>query len=391
MSKNAKSGKRRVSKYWFVLLALLIVNAIIITIVLNWLYGTLADYETHTPRQAILGYFTQLSEDDREAIMATASFVPDEQNSWDDYFEVLDKRFGDVQPDNVTWRQTISADLVEGEQMYSIYSGDEKLGTVVLTPSDTQPTGWSVRSDVDYLPGYTVQSLPQGVQVYQNGVALQVPASTDSVIINYERNGNPVEVDIFLTLSDEALIPLTTTPFETQATLGEPDFTATDWNGDPCDVAVDQDARTVTVTVPVEAASRDALAAHMEEVAHMYSDFVTYEYGAQGINMLLPYVYEGSSLYQDFKDYQAYWYLDYDSRTFSESSFADIVMHSDTSFTGRIDFTVTILRNGITHVFEPSYDMAFILVEDEWKLVGLHARRAVGSVADTEGEGSAAA
>jgi hypothetical protein len=107
-------NKKHISKYWFVLLALVIVNAIVITFVLRWLYGTLVDFEATTPRRAIEGYFAELASGERDGLMRDAHFEPDGQSGWDDYFAQISERFGGVRADAVSWRQTMAAKLAEG-------------------------------------------------------------------------------------------------------------------------------------------------------------------------------------------------------------------------------------------------------------------------------------
>lgn len=363
--------KKKRSKYWIGLLVFAIILAIAISLVLTWLYRTLEDYEKHTPQRALNQYFSQLAAGEYEQLKPYSGFTPGADGDWDAYFAILTQRFG-TSPDALSFRRTAAAGLAEGEELYAVYAGEEKLGEVVLFPASGTDSGWAVRSSVAFLQGYTITA-PEFVEVLVNGVPLD-PAQiveTKPVTVSYEKDGRPLSVNIFSSLNDASLAP-NIVQYQTGETLVEPQFAANaSFGSGECLVEVDTETRTVTVSVPINPQQEEDCRQTMETVAKAYSDFIT-EDGP--LSALRQYLYDETSLYKDFSEYQTGWYLSHESREFSNVTFSDIAMQSETCFTGHLDFTVTIVRQGKVHVFEPSYDMAFMYIGDEWLLVGLHAR-----------------
>lgn len=351
--------KRKVSRYWIFLLALVVVNVIIIAVVLSWLGRTLEDYEKHTPSHALDQYFTQLAAGDTDGLIPAAEaagvFAPDANSSWADYFSILRQRFN-VPAEQMTFRRTSAKDLAQGEELYTIYDGETRLGQVHLRPDDKAETGWAAYATVDQLTGYTVTA-PDIVTVFMNGAPLPESSITGTT---------PLE--IFELMHDQSGLPATVQYTETTPTLTEPTFTAEAATGGPCEVVVDREARTVTVSVPPTAEQEAEFATVLETTAKAYSDFITEDMTFSGLR---PYLYTESQLYQNLAEYQWGWYLTHENREFLDVVITDLVPRADNLFTGHIEFTVNVYRGTQIHVEKPSYDMAFIRDGEQWLLAGI--------------------
>lgn len=363
--------KRKVPVYGIFMLVLAVVCIIAVVITLQWLYGVFTNYEKHAPRTALNAYFSQLEQGDYSEIQRTSGFTPDAANSWDDYFALISARFGPT-PSKLTFRQTASADLAEGEELYTVFNGEEKLGVLILFPDESTSSGWAVRTTYDYLPGYTITA-PEFVQVFMNDAPLEEAAITGSepVKLSYAKDERTVTVDIFNALNDQSLVP-TVVHYETPKTLQEQHFTATTRDGTTvCDVHINEETHTVDITVPMAQWQADELQPVMESAAKAYSDFITQD---GSLSALLPYLYSETSLYDDLRGYFTGWYVKHNSRVFEDFAFSELAMRADNIFTGHIDFAVYIYRGQTEFVFNASYDMAYMLVDGQWKMVGLHAR-----------------
>jgi hypothetical protein len=365
-------ARRRRSKYGLGLLIFFLVCLAVVAAALLWLYVALADYEKRTPKRALDGYFAMLAAGDYAGIGQDSGFLPDAMNSLDDRNAYLRQKFGAFWDGGLSYRQMESAELAAGQRLYSVYSGEDRLGEAMLTPREDGEGGWTVQPLLEYLPGYAVTA-PEGAAVVVNALALsqEQTVGRHPVIISYMRDGAPVEVEIFQSMDDSSLAPQTV-EYQTAPTLFEPQFSARAADGRQCEVTVDAEARTVSVSIPPDAEQHDAFAQRMELVARIYSDFIT-EDGPR--SALRPYIHRGTSLYKNLSEYQIGWYIDHDARKFSDFSVSDIAIHSDGCFTGHIDFAVTVLRRGRAHVFNASYDMGFVQADGSWLLAGLHTRR----------------
>jgi hypothetical protein len=368
--RSGGTGRRR-SKYGIRLLKFFLVCLIVVAVALFRLYVVLDDYEKHSPNRALDVYFALLTAGDFAKMEQMAGFVPDAMNSSDDYKAYLQQKFGPFLADGLSYRRSDPAGLTAGQRQYSIYSGEDRLGAALLTPNEDAENGWTVNPLFEYLPGYTVTA-PEGAVVAVNALTLSQERIVDRrpVTIRYMREAAPVAVEIFQSMNDPSAAPQTV-DYETDPSLLEPRFSARIEDGRQCETAVDVEARTVLVTVPPDAEQREAFARRMELVAKAYSDFIT-EDGS--LSALRPYLHPDTSLYKNFSEYQVGWYLNHEIRTFSDFSVSDIAVRADDCFTGHIDFTVTVVRAGNVHVFNASYDMGFVRVDDKWLLAGLHAR-----------------
>lgn len=351
---RTRRRKRRVPVYWIGLLAFVILNIFIIVLVLNWLYGTLEDYEKHTPSNALNHYFQQLSAGEYEELKAAAPFTPDENSKWDDYFNIIRTRFN-APADELTFRKTAARDLAEGEEVYTVYHGEEKLGEVYLKPDEKSETGWAVYSNASYLDIYTITA-PDIVTISMNGAPLPK-----------EGAGVSAPHDILDLLYDQSNIPTLLT-YTTEPTLTEPEFTATASTGGACDIAIDKETRAVTITVAPTPEQDAEYRTVLESIAKNYSDFITEDLTFSGLK---PSLYPESELYKNLSEYQWGWYLTHENREFLDVEMSDITPLSDTLFTGHIEFTVNVYRGTQIHVEKPSYDMAFIRSEGTWLLAGI--------------------
>jgi hypothetical protein len=364
--------RRRRSKYWIGLLKFFLVCLVVVAAALVWLYAALEDYEKHTPRHALDAYFALLAAGDFAAIEQNGGFVPDAMNSREDYKAYLQQKFGDFPVGELSYRQSGSAEAgADGQRQYSVYSGGDKLGDVMLAPREDAESGWTVRPLFTYLPGYTVTA-PEDAAVTVNAQTLsrEQAAGRHPVAIRYMREAALVEVEIFQSMNDPSLAPQTV-DYETAPTLFEPRFSARAADGRECGAAVDAEARTVRVSIPPDAGQQEAFSRRMEAVAKAYSDFIT---GDGSLAALRPYLYPDTKFYKNFSEFQTEWYSYHESRKFSNFSVSDIAVYSGEYFTGHIDFTVTIGRWGEAHVFNASYDMGFVQADGGWLLAGLHAR-----------------
>ncbi len=263
-----------------------------------------------------------------------------------------------------------SSPLADNESLYSIYVGEDKLGEIVLTQDDSIDTGWAARSDVSFVPGYSVVA-PPGIQVLLSGQPIP-PESHAEVLpvrVEYYQGDSLTSVNLFEKLHNQSLAPVLYR-YDTPKTLAEPTITATSPLGTPS-VTVNAEQRSVLVLPPLTPEQEQLAAQTLEIVAKAYSDFIT-EDGT--LANLLQYVYKETDLDREFREYQRGWYLDHENREFSAFTASDIAFHSDTCFTGHVDFDTYITFQGELNTFAASYDMAFMLLEGRWQLVGLHAR-----------------
>lgn len=370
-SANSAKKKSNWRRFFIVCGAILAVNAVLIALALNWVRGVVSDFELHAPQTALNRYIDNLFGNDDEEIMRTSGFVPDENNTWEEYLGILRQRFSPAR-EEFSYRLTAATELADGEEMYGIYSGQNKLGEVILSPDETTDIGWAARSPVSYLDGYTITA-PPGVQVIFNGKPLPAESHTGTVPVRveYYRGDELASIDMFTKMYNQSLAPVLYR-YETPKTLVEPVFSATSPHGQP-QVQVDAERRTVLIPPPLSAEQEQLAAQTMEIVARAYSDFIT-EDGT--LANLLQYVHAETELDSEFREYQRGWYLDHEKREFSEFTFSDIAFHSDTCFTGHVDFDTYITFKGELQTFKASYDMAFMLLDGSWQLVGLHARSA---------------
>lgn len=368
---KAKPAKKKSNwkRFWIICGVIIVINAGLIALALNWVYGVVSDYELHSPSTALTKYFSDLFGGGEEEIKRTSRFTPDANSSWDDYLSILRSRFARAEED-YSFRLTASADLAKGEELYAIYAGEDKLGEVILTPDEATESGWAARSMVGYVDGYSIVA-PPGVQVVMNGQPIPVESHVEvlPVRVEYYKGDTLTSIDIFSKLHDQSLPPVLYR-YETQQTLAEPTFTATAPNGEPS-VQVDVEHRSVLVLPPLTAEQEQLAGSTMEAVAKAYSDFITED---STLANLMQYVYKNTDLDRDLREYQRGWYLDHEKREFSEFTFSSIAFHSDTCFTGHVDFDTYITFRGDLRTFEASYDMAFMLLDDKWQLVGIHAR-----------------
>ncbi len=356
-------------RFWIVFGVIVLINATLIALALNWVYGAVQDFELHAPQTTLSRYIDNLfSQEDAgtRAIQSASRFTPDENNTWEDYFDILRRRFAGAET-GFTYRMT---PFSNDEVLYGIYVGEHKLGEVILTPDESMDTGWTARSEVSYLPGYSIVA-PSGIQVLYNGRPIPPESHVEvlPVRVEYYKGGSLTSVDMFSKMFDQSLAPVLYR-YETGETLAEPTFSAASPLGEPS-VSVDAEHRSVLVLPPLTAEQELLASQTMETVAKAYSDFIT-EDGT--LANLLQYVYKETDLDGEFRGYQRGWYLDHEKREFSAFTFSSIAFHSDTCFTGHVDFDTYITFQGELNTFAASYDMAFMLLEERWQLVGIHAR-----------------
>lgn len=346
-----RNKKKKKNKFGLGLLVLIVALAIIIAIVLFALYKGLERFESTTPRAAIDDYFSLLAAEDYEQIKADSQFTPDEFNSWEDYTTFLHEQFGDT-PGGYQYRQ-VGGGGEDGEQTYAVYDGEERIGEVVITPSESARHGYTVRASLNYLDSYTVKA-PGYVTVSVNGAEL--PREGEGVAVT--------PIDIFDELPEDQRP--TTIEYTLEPSLAEPAVVATDPNGVECTLTVDESARTMTVAVPVSEEQKAQWASQMEGAAKEYSLFISENGSWAAFNA---YLYPGTQYATDVRSFQDVWYADHDSYAFNNMEVRNITPTSPTTFEGEIEFDFDVTFQGDVQTFHSHYRMAFAQHGDQWLLL----------------------
>lgn len=345
--------RKKRSKYPIVLLVLVLVNAILIALALRWLYATLLEFEAGTPATAIHRYFQRLHADDFEIINAESGFVPNSANTWEDYDAYLKRLYATV-PQAPRHRK-VAAQREDGGHTYALYDGDEKIAEVLLYDGAGQGGGWRVCAPVEYGAEYTVTA-PAHATVTMNGIPLP-PADA-------ARAG----IAAFDTLPDPALAPALLT-YRVPVTLLPPTLAATDPWGNPCALEEQGSPHHLRAAVELAEERRAEYAGLIEAAARVYANYATND---ATFEELAAHLYPESELYIRMRGYtDSQWYVDHDTPTFSDITVYGIVSHSETCFTGEIDFLYELTEEGRLHSFPSSYHMALVQVEGQWRLLDL--------------------
>lgn len=344
---DRRRGKKK-SKFWLGLIILIVALAVIIAIVLAVLYKSLENFETTTPRAAIDSYFTQLAAEDYEQIKADSEFTPDEFNSWEDYTAFLHEKFGDT-PGGYRYRQ-IGGGGEAGAQTYAVYDGDERIGEVILTPSQTAEHGYSVRASLKYLDSYTVSALGHAT-VYVDGVELPKEGEGVTRTVN----------ELFAEYED----PPVTIEYTLAPSLAEPVVTVKGPEGEEGSLIVDEESRTMTAVLPVNEEQQAQWALRMEDAIKAYSLFISEDGSFAAFNQ---YLYPGTTYAANVQSFQAVWYADHDSYAFNNMEVRNIVATSPTTFEGEIEFDFDVGFQGSIKNYHSHYRMGFALYGDRWLL-----------------------
>lgn len=330
------------------MLILIVALAVIIVIVLTVLYKSLENFETTTPRAAIDSYFSQLAAEDYEQIKADSDFAPDEFNSWEDYTAFLHDKFGDT-PGGYRYRQ-IGGGGEAGGQTYAVYDGDERIGEVILTPSETAEHGYTVRASLKYLDSYTV-SAPGHATVYVDGVEL--PREGEGVTVTPN--------ELFEGYED----PPTAIQYTLSPSLAEPVVTVKGPNGEDGSLIINEENRTMSAVLPLDTEQEAQWALRMEDAIKAYSLFISEDGTFANFNQ---YAYPGTTYIQNVQTFQAVWYADHDSYAFNNMEVRNITATSPTTFEGEIEFDFDVGFQGEIKHYHSHYRMGFALYGDRWLL-----------------------
>lgn len=344
--------RKKKSKFGLGLIILVVALAVIIAIVLAVLYKSLERYESTTPRAAIDSYFTQLAAGEYEQIKTDSGFTPDEFNTWEAYTAFLHQQFGES-PGGYQYRQ-IGGGGEDGGQTYAVYSGEERIGEVVLIPSEEAKHGYVVRASLKYLDSYTV-SAPGHVTVFVDGAEL--PKEGEGVAIT------PLE--IFHELPEEQP---TTIEYTLAPSLAEPQVTATGPNGENLEFLVNEEERAMQAQLPVAPEQEAQWALRMEDAAKAYALFISEDGTLQAFNTFL---YPGTNFAANVKTFQAVWYADHDAYAFNNMEVRNITPTSPTAFMGDIEYDFDVTFQGEVQTFHSHYRMAFALYGDNWLLLNM--------------------
>ncbi len=359
-AKPLRTKRKKRSKFIAGLLTLILALVVIIAILLVVLYKGLERYESTTPRSAIDSYFKQLAAGDYEKIKENAGFTPDEVNTWDAYFEFLNQEFGD-DPSGFYYRQ-VAGTGGEGTS-YAVYQGEERLGEVVLTESPSEKSGYAVRAALDFLEPFKVTA-PGDVTVLVNGSEL--PKTGEDVAVT------PNEM--------YAELPEAEQPTRIEYTLGksleEPVITAKGPDGAECEVVVDKEKHTASVSLPFSEDLRQRFATEIEGASKAYALFISEDGSFATLNT---YLYPGTQFASDLSSFAAIWYADHTSYSFDNLAVKDIVMTSPTTFEGDITYDFTIMFQGTPKVYATHHHMAFAQYGDDWLMVNMESLKADSS------------
>lgn len=354
---RGRTKKRRLSRYAKGLIAFTFLLAILVTIVLFVLWNILSNYEKTTPRAALDAYFSNLYSQKYDPILKESGFVADELNTEEDYIALLHSIYGsDSQA--LTYRQ-VAMSSEEPGQKYAVYSGEEKLGEVILIADEKARHGWTARSAYDYMLPYTITA-PGHAEVMVNGQPLS-QQDPDAVI---------TPVATFVDLPDPEQIPYTVT-YQTEPTLAIPEFFAATPGGLPCDVTVDQETHTVNVAVPVSQEQIDAYTPVAESVSKVYANYVSEDASFGDLSV---HLYPDTPLFGKMGSFYAGWYANHDSFAFRDMVVSNFVSTSDTTFTADISFVYEVYMGAEMHEFPTLYHLSFAQYNGEWRLLDLQTQ-----------------
>ncbi len=348
--------KKHLSGYGKFLIAFACVMAAIVCAALFWVYGALARFETTTPRAAILDYFAALSAGNLEPLKEASGFEPDELNTWNDYFSELKRKFsGDAE--QFDFRQVMTADKTI-EQVYAVYDGEKRLGELVLRPNKEAEHGYSVSAPAVFTTAYKVTA-PGHVTVLANGTPL---AKDGEDVVKTEVAGfESLPEDQRPVMYEYTLPPA----------IKQPQFAAESTTGGEVLLDIDDEAHTVKATVALTPEEEAACKDRMQTVAMAYSAFIT---GDSGFDGLSQYLVPGTPLYENTSTYYNGWYLDHEDSYPEDVNVTNLLSLSETCFSGDIQFTYVVMREGVQHTFPSNYYMNFTGQPGAWLLLDMQTR-----------------
>lgn len=364
-----KAGK--ISGFGKFLLVFALVLVLAVAGIWAYLWQVLVRFESTTPRAALDYYFAQLEAGDTEWLRAGADFTPDDLNSWDDYLRWVEEHFGGHSAAQLRYQQLAQAEGA-GSQRYTVYSGEQALGEVMLHPDTDAEHGWAVSAEVTYLPGYTVTA-PGDVAVLVNGHPLaQSGADTTTTPVAH-----------FEALADRQMAP-TVVEYKMAPTLYEPDFAADGPDGMQCEWTVDTENRSAQVQLVLDDAQQEACAQALEAAAKSYATYVT---GDSSFADLRQHLYPDTALFANMAGFDSSWYIDHEAYVFEDVQVSGIRPAGAHAFSGDISFNYIVRQAGYMpgenvsytegysdHTFPSSYHMSFVQSGGVWLLLDLQVQ-----------------
>ncbi len=353
--------ERKRSFRWFPLFVclIIIVNAAVIYYLLGRLEVYLADYEAAQPGGTVERYIDELKAGDYGEIVKYSDYTPGRFDSEGDFAEYMQGVIGDTS--NLSY--TKSALNTPGKQSFTIYAerGGEnvRLQELTLTETGDKSRPYDISFSVERLGAYTIEA-PAHATVYVNGIALD-----DSY-----KTGEKVENESFKVILTEGVELPSRCTYSISGTLCPPEITATDGDGRPCEVSVNEKGDAYTFSTPVTEGERfDEYARLIEDATCIYARFITED---ATFAMVKEKVYTDTSFYKAISTFYNGWYINHDSYEFTDLSVENVEQVADNAFTGEISFMYTIKRRQKTFEYPSHYKASFMYFEDMgWKLVNL--------------------
>lgn len=343
--------KRRISKYWIGLMLLVLFNAFLIAFALNKLRVILVDYEAKSPLTALNSYFSNLESGKTDPIHKESNLLLSRWNNWQDYDAYLHSLY-DQLPKQPTYRQ-VASNEPDGRHVYAIYNGDTRLGEIYLYP--LPDGGWSAVAPLAFTPSWRITA-PGHATVMVNGI----PLLPEEAVLRTP-----------LSLFDE--LPVACKPpmllcYETEPTLLEPVILITGPEESACSIQTDEEKRSITATLsPIEAQAVN-YEAIVTRTAKAYANYASNDLS---FSLLSAMLVKDTDLYTRTQKLDRQWYIDHDNFVFENLQVTNIVSSSNDTFIGEIRFDYKVLRGRTVDLFPTRYEMSFVLLNGEWKLLEL--------------------
>ena len=344
-----KSRGSRAFRWALVIIAL--VNVLCIAVVLCVLWQRLEDYEEKSPVAAMDAFFADVQAGRTAEIVARL----DRRgiNTAEDYTAWLQQTFSG---DAAGYRYAPVSDGKTGHR-YAVYDENgERKGEVRLFSENGETGPWTVQPAITYLSAYTVRA-PAYVRVLLNGRPLPDSVRTDK--------SEPVA--LFDAQRDENRIPHMA-EYVVEDLLEIPAFTAQTPQGEACLVTQDDEARTVTVHVPVTGDDLQACEQQIETVAKLYARYISQD--AQ-LRELAAHIYKDTDFYDAVRAYDGQYYNKHISYAFEKFTISNVERFSEDTFAGDVSFDYVIKRTHDTHTFPTKYRMGFQKIDGKYQLVEL--------------------
>ncbi|WP_312640892.1 hypothetical protein [Hydrogenoanaerobacterium sp.] len=320
---------------------------------LFYLWGYLERYEANTPNAALQRYVDLLKAGDYETIYATSGFEETRFAGKEEYINYI-KTLYKGKLDNASFIK--KASKTPDTQLYDLYLDKKRAGSLEVVPSAVGSAHrWAARAPLNYFGSVTIDA-PSHVKVLVNGKEL-----TGSEIISRDR-----AVEYYKGVHQQELAPKQMR-YEVKGLLLPPTVTAQKNSGEPCMVA-ETSKTNYYVLAPVNTAKQKQHQELLEKAAKTYAAFITQD---ASFSELWQYLNVQTEFYNAIKDFYNGWYIPHDSYECRNIKISELTEFSENDFTGNISFDYVIKKGTQEYVYPSSYQLSFIKLEEQWKLVNI--------------------